>query len=234
MSQGASNGVRPGSDPGLTPRASSSDAGRWLLISLVLLGLILVPFLLFGEQFDRLGERMMRGDLAGWPAGALIGAFLMLDVVLPVPSSMVSTAAGAVFGFVQGTGVVWIGMMAGSVLGYFLGARATGATRWFVGTESLARARRVGAEYGDWAIVICRPVPVLAEASVILAGLMHTPWRRFAVLTAMSNLGIAAAYAAIGAYSMSVGSFLLTFAGAIVLPGLTMLAAKWWLTGRDR
>jgi hypothetical protein len=33
---------------------------------------------------------------------------------------------------------------------------------------------------------------------------------------------------------MSVGSFLLTFAGAIALPGLTMLVARLWLGGRDR
>jgi uncharacterized membrane protein YdjX (TVP38/TMEM64 family) len=207
---------------------------RWLLLSLVLLALILVPFLLFGVQFDRLGARMMRGDLAGWPAAALISIFLALDVILPVPSSIVSTGAGVLFGFSRGTAVIWVGMMGGAVLGYFLGARATDATRRFVGADSLARAERVATEYGDWAIVICRPVPVLAEASVILAGLMHTPWRRFTVLTATSNLGIAAAYAAIGAYSMSVGSFLLTFVGAIALPGLTMLLAKWWLGGRRR
>jgi uncharacterized membrane protein YdjX (TVP38/TMEM64 family) len=175
---------------------------------------------------------MMRGDLAGWPAAALISGFLALDVILPVPSSIVSTGAGVLFGFERGTAVIWVGMMVGSVLGYLLGARATGAARRFVGADGLARAGRVADQYGDWAIIICRPVPVLAEASVILAGLIHTPWRRFTVLTATSNLGVAAAYAAIGAYSMSVGSFLLTFVGAIALPGLTMLVARWRLGTR--
>src|SRR4051794_9095477 len=202
---------------------------RWLLIASILLAAILVPFALFEGTFERLGARMMSGDLAGWPAAALISGFLALDVVLPVPSSMVSTAAGAVMGMARGTAVVWVGMMAGSVLGYALGARATGVTGRFVGADSLARAERVAAAYGDWAIVVCRPVPVLAEASVVLAGLVHTPWPRFLALTAASNLGIAIAYAAIGAYSMSAGSFLLTFAGAILLPGLAMLIARLWL-----
>ena len=205
---------------------------RWILISSVLLALIIVPFLMFGDQFDRLGARLMSGDLAGWPAAALVATFLALDVILPVPSSIVSTGAGVLFGFGRGTAVIWFGMMGGCVLGYLLGARATSVTRRFVGADGLTRAERVAATYGDWAIVICRPVPVLAEASVILAGLIHTPWRRFVMLTATSNLGIAAAYAAIGAYSMSAGSFLLTFAGAIALPGLTMLLARWRL-GRD-
>ena len=106
---------------------------RWLLIGTLLLAAILVPFVLFEGAFERLGARMMSGDLAGWPAAALISGFLALDVVLPVPSSMVSTAAGAVMGLGRGAAVVWVGMMAGSVLGYVLGARATGVTGRFVG-----------------------------------------------------------------------------------------------------
>ena len=205
---------------------------RWSLILLLLLASILVPFLLFEPQFERLGARVMAGELAGWPAAALVSGFLALDVVLPVPSSMVSTAAGALLGFTRGTIVVWAGMMAGSLFGYGLGARATGVARRFVGAESLVRAERVAADYGDWAIVVCRPVPVLAEASLILAGLVHTPLRRFVLLTAGANLGVAAAYAAIGAFSMSVGSFVLTFIGALALPGLAMLVGRIWLGGR--
>ena len=204
---------------------------RWFLLTLILLALILVPFLLFEERFAQLGMEIMRGDLAGWPAAVLIGGLLALDVILPVPSSMVSTAAGAVLGFARGMAVIWVGMTAGCVVGYLLGSRATAAAGRFVGRDGLDRARRVSAQHGDWALVVCRPVPVLAEASVILAGLVHTPWRRFLILTAASNLGIAAAYAAIGAFSMTVGSFLLTFAGAIAVPALTMLAARLWLGG---
>ena len=199
---------------------------RWILIAILLLAAILVPFVLFEQQFEALGERVVSGDLRGWPAAVMVTGLLALDVVLPVPSSMVSTAAGAVFGLVRGAALIWLGMMTGSVLGYLLGARASGTARRFVGADGLARAERVAADYGDWAIVISRPVPVLAEASVILAGLVHTPWHRFLGLTATSNLGIAAAYAAIGAYSMSAGSFLLTFAGAILLPGIAMLLAE--------
>ena len=88
---------------------------RWFLISVLLLALIVVPFVMFGEQFDRLGASMMRGDLAGWPAAALVSSFLALDIILPVPSSIVSTGAGALFGFARGTAVIWVGMMAGAI-----------------------------------------------------------------------------------------------------------------------
>jgi membrane protein DedA with SNARE-associated domain len=77
-------------------------------------------------------------------------------------------------------------------------------------------------------LVLCRPVPVLAEASVILAGVVGAPRRRFLTLTSASNLGIAMVYAAVGAFAMEVQSFLLAFAAALVLPALTMLIARRW------
>jgi hypothetical protein len=44
---------------------------------------------------------------------------------------------------------------------------------------------------------------------------------------------VAAGYAALGAYSMRVDSFLLAFAGAMIVPGLAALAAKLWLNVRS-
>jgi uncharacterized membrane protein YdjX (TVP38/TMEM64 family) len=205
---------------------------RWALLTALLLALILIPFFLFEPQFEAWGNRLVQPGGGGSFVAVLIGAFLALDVILPVPSSVVSTAAGVLLGFWTATFTVWAGMMAGCMLGYALGARSEGLGRRIVGAEGLARATRVADNYGDWAILVCRPVPVLAEASVILAGLARAPFRRFVLLTAGSNLGIAAAYAAIGAFSMNVGSFLLTFVGAIAVPALAMLAARLWLGDR--
>jgi len=47
------------------------------------------------------------------------------------------------------------------------------------------------------------------------------------LLTALSNLGISAVYAAVGAFSSNVNSFLLAFFGAILAP-----AAAMWLMNR--
>ena len=93
--------------------------------------------------------------------------------------------------------------------------------------------------HGPWAILLCRPIPVLAEASVVFAGLVRAPLVPFVLLTAGSNLGIALAYAAVGAFSMEAQSFLLTFLGALALPGLALLAGRLWLgrsgaAGRER
>ena len=117
-------------------------------------------------------------------------------------------------------------MMVACLFGYAIGARASGLAQRFVGEAGLERAARLVRRYGDWTILICRPVPVLAEASVIFAGLVGAPSARFFALTALSNLGIALGYAAFGAFSMRMDSFLLAFLGALVIPGVVMAIAR--------
>jgi len=207
---------------------------RWAILWIVLIGVVLAPFLLFERQFDALAAWLAAGHLSGSVTALAIGSLLALDVFLPVPSSIVSTAAGAMLGFWRGTTVVWLGMTVGCLIAYAFGARAAAAARRLVGADGLARAGSVMERYGSWALVICRPVPVLAEASTVFAGLVRTPFIPFLVLTATSNLGISLAYAAVGAYTVRIESFLLTFAGAIALPAVAMGAAKLWLGGAGR
>jgi uncharacterized membrane protein YdjX (TVP38/TMEM64 family) len=199
---------------------------RWALIWAIVIALVLVPFFLFDARFTAFAERIAAGETELWLAGASIFGLLALDVFLPVPSSVVSTAAGVLMGVWTGAAVVWTGMMVACLVGYALGARFSGAARRFVGEPGLRRAEALAGRYGDWTIVMCRPVPVLAEASVIVAGLIGSPLRRFVAFTALSNLGIALGYAAFGALSKSVNSFLMAFLGALLLPGAAMLIAK--------
>jgi uncharacterized membrane protein YdjX (TVP38/TMEM64 family) len=202
---------------------------RWVILVGLMFALVIVPFLVFEKQFEQLGAWLAEGHASGWASAATIGALLALDVFLPVPSSIVSTGAGVLLGFWRGAAVIWIGMTLGCVIGYGFGARAAGAARRLVGDDGLARAGTVMDRYGAWALVVCRPIPVLAESSVVFAGLVRTPIGPFTWLTTLSNLGIAIAYAAVGAFSMRVQSFLLTFIAALALPGIAMLAGRRWL-----
>jgi uncharacterized membrane protein YdjX (TVP38/TMEM64 family) len=206
---------------------------RWAILWTILIAIVIVPFLVFEKQFEQLSTWLAQGNASGWATAAAILALLALDVFLPVPSSIVSTGAGALLGFWQGTVVIWIGMTLGCLLGYVFGAYSAGPARRLVGADGLARAGKVMDRYGLFALVICRPIPVLAESSVVFAGLVKSPLVPFLWLTALADLGIALAYAAVGAFSMQAGSFLLTFAGALALPGVAILAGKVWL-GRRR
>lgn len=201
---------------------------RWAALWVVLIGMVLAPFLLFEEQFNTFAESVTRSDTSRWLVAGAIFSLLALDVFLPVPSSIVSTASGVLLGFSLGTAVVWSGMMIGCVLGYAVGSRGSSAARRLVGDDGIARAARLMKRYGDLTIMLCRPVPVLAEASVVFAGLVRAHYGRFVRLTAASNLGIAAGYAAVGAYSRRLDSysFFIAFAGALLLPGIFLLLSR--------
>ena len=206
---------------------------RWVVIAAILLALILVPFVLLEDQFNALADSVVRGDVSPWYSATAIAALLTSDVFLPIPSSILAAASGVVLGLVWGAVTVWVGMTAACLLGYAFGARAAVAARRFVGDPGMTRASNLAARYGDYALVLCRPIPVLAEASVIFAGIVRRPFNRFLNLTILSNAGIALGYASIGAFSMRVDSFLLAFLGAMVVPGLAMLAGRLWLSGKS-
>ena len=146
---------------------------RWTILWVVLIGMVLVPFLLFEQQFNAFAETVTRSDTSRWLVAGAIFSLLALDVFLPVPSSIVSTASGVLLGFSIGTAVVWSGMMTGCLIGYAVGSRGSGAARRLVGEEGIGRAAALVQRYGDLTIVLCRPVPVLAEASVVFAGLVR-------------------------------------------------------------
>lgn len=201
---------------------------RWAAILILLLALILVPFLLFEGQFNDLADQVVRLGAHPGYAAAAIGGLLASDVLLPIPSSVVSAGAGLILGFWRGAAVVWAGMTAACLIGYAFGARASSAARRFVGERGMMRATTLSARYGDFALVLCRPVPVLAEASVIVAGIVKRPLGRFLRLTTWANLGVALGYAAIGAFSMRVDSFLLAFAGSLLVPAIGLLVSRRW------
>lgn len=195
---------------------------RWALLWALLVAFVLVPFFLFEDRFSAAAAQITHSGVSQSAAAAGIFALLALDIFLPVPSSIVATAAGLLLGLGRGATVVWAGMTAGCLLGYVVGARASAAARWIVGADNLAKAEALMLRYGDLAIVLCRPVPVLAEASVVFAGIVRSPAARFAWLTSAANLGIALGYAAFGAYSMRLDSFVVAFVGALLLPGIAL------------
>ena len=192
---------------------------RWAFLLFALMTLIILPFVLFEEQIKRFIDWAIEAVPGAPHLAALIGGALTLDVILPVPSSLVNAVAGATLGFALGTLVCWAGMTLGSLFGYWIGA--TGGTRLIrhmLGEKELVRAESLAARMGGPALIAMRAAPVLAEASTIAAGAARYPLWRFVAVTCLANLGVAVAYAGIGAFAWSINSFLLAFAGAVGIP----------------
>ena len=149
---------------------------RWALLSLLALAAILIPFVLWEAEISGWANRFLAGEASRGAVALVLGGLLASDVLLPVPSSLVSTTAGYLLGLAPGAAVSWLGMTAGALVGYFLGTRpARALTQRLVGEDELQRAQRIHERYGDWALIASRSVPVLAEASVVFAGVAGMP-----------------------------------------------------------
>lgn len=199
-----------------------------MLVTAALFAAVLIPFLLFADTMESVAAwAVAQGDAqgSGWAGALLLGGLLAGDILLPVPSSAVSTACGVLLGFATGTLVSAAGLTAGCLLGYGLG-------RWLSGTrlerlvtaDGADRVSGLMARYGGWALVLLRGVPVLAEMSVVMAGMTRLPLGVFVPAVLLPNLGLSAAYAAAGAYAWNGGAAaLLPFAAAIGLPAAARL-----------
>ncbi len=196
---------------------------RLPLIGLALLAAILIPFVIWENSILAWTTGFIAKPGNGATVAAGIAALLAADIVLPIPSSILSTAAGALLGFLPGMLTSWVGMTIGSLTGYALGK--TASPRWLSEADR-KRLEQASARFGDWVVIVFRPVPVLAEASCLFAGAGAMPFRRFAMLAVLANLGISAAYAAAGAFAAGNESFLLAFAGAISIPAIAMLLSR--------
>jgi len=168
------------------------------------LTLILLPFILWEERISAISLGLLdqaphRAGLAG-----LSVSLLAADVLLPIPSSLVAAGTVGLLGSVQGGVTVTVGMTVAAWLGYALG-------RWggeplaarIAGASELSRARDMMRRHGSWVLLVCRGVPVVAEASTLLAGATRLGTWRFGLVTGLGNAAIAGAYAIVGTLRLS-------------------------------
>jgi uncharacterized membrane protein YdjX (TVP38/TMEM64 family) len=137
-----------------------------------------------------------------WGGAGVLGVSLLLaDVVLPVPSSGVMVVHGAVYGLVVGSLLSLLGGTGATVVAFWLGRRSRRMLERIAGPEQQARAIALLDRFGIWAIILTRPIPVLAETVAIMAGTGRLRWWQAASAGAVGTLLPAVGYAAVGAYA---------------------------------
>lgn len=203
---------------------------RTLPLMCVVLLVPVLPFLAFGGRLDQWLRGLSEQSPSATITFALVVGLLATDILLPIPSSVISTMSGWQLGWFLGTLATFVGMNIGAAIGFAL-ARRYGRpfALWFSKGEDLQRMRLVSDRYGPAVLVLTRAVPVFAEASVLIAGIHRLSWRRFLPAVGLSNLGIAIAYAAFGDYAERNQWLPLALGVAIAAPVLVAAIAKRWL-----
>lgn len=161
-----------------------------------------------------------------FPAAILGVGLLVADVVLPVPSSLIMIINGALFGVLLGAFLSLTGSVGATLFGFSIGRRGGRLFSRLLSVEEREKADNLLKKWGGLAIVITRPIPLLAETVAIMAGVSPLKWTTVTIAALVGSLPGAVLYALAGAIAGSFQSEVLVF-------GLVMLiAGVFWLIGR--
>lgn len=159
-------------------------------------------------------------------AVVILNGLLIGDVLLPIPSSLLMVANGALMGTAAGSLATIASTLLGGALAFWLGRRGAPWLMARISEEERARADRFFRRWGAMAVLVSRPVPIIAETIAILAGTTPMGWGRFLTSVLLGNLPPAILYAFAGASAKNASYSIAIF---LILVGL---AGGWWLLGR--
>lgn len=180
-----------------TQVAPRSVALRLTLYVILVIALISLPFVLFGEEYafpllESPGARR-------WALVAISVALLSADAIAPVPSVIVIVGLAAKAGWLAGVIGGTLGLTGQVFFAGLFGRYALGpvAPRFFPQAE-LVRVRGMLHDRLALTLACLRSVPVLAEVSVVVAASVGVPLRRLLLVTFLPNLAIASIYSVAG------------------------------------
>jgi uncharacterized membrane protein YdjX (TVP38/TMEM64 family) len=206
---------------------------RTTLLFLLVATAILIPFFIFESTINQWFETTLQSnENARWSvAGILFGA-LSLDIFLPVPSSLASTLCGQWFGIAYGSLLSFSAMTVSSLVGYGLGRCSQRYARRFLGEGEAALLSNFFERHGIPALIALRTLPILAEASVLFAGIAHYRFWPTLWATLLGNALISLLYAIVGHWGQTTYGMTFAFLAATALSGILLLF--FWLSKENR
>lgn len=202
----------------------------WILTGAMMalfLGLFLIAEALHVPLLTDPSPWLSGGGSRGESSAALVGVGLLVaDVVLPVPASLVMIAHGALFGPVLGTLLSLTGALGAGLFAFGIGRRGGPLLDRLLPQEERRRADALLEQWGGLAILVTRPVPIVAETVSVLAGTSRLGWGRMAAATVAGSLPAALVYALTGALAAKLDNVPLVFALVLFVAGI------FWFAGR--
>jgi uncharacterized membrane protein YdjX (TVP38/TMEM64 family) len=136
-------------------------------------------------------------------------------------------ANGALFGILLGTVLSLVGSTGAALTGYWTGRRGESVVARFISAEERDQAAQLLHRWGLFAIIISRPVPILAETIAIIAGVAGIGWRRVLLAALIGGVPAALLYAIAGATISGAGKGIYVFLLVLLLSGVVWLIGRW-------
>lgn len=184
--------------------------------------LIILSFLLFGE-FEPFSIGLLT-QLRNNPLQYAFLSFIILvsDIFLPVPSSIVMYLNGVFLGIFNGFAVSLISVMGFSVIGYFVGKYSSIAFK----SKSDVWSEKILKEYGHFAIIITRGIPVLSESICFVCGYNLYNVRTYLLLNFVGYIPVCLIYAYFGSIAVNQNLFFISFGSSLLMSFLLWVFGK--------
>ena len=190
--------------------------------------LIILSFVLFESDIENL---MKRGIEYAGENLLLVSIVLFLtlasDIFLPVPSCLASSLCGMLLGGCLGFVVSFLAMSTSSAIGFYLGWKAHKKAIKILGQQEVETLSAMHKKSGTVFLLALRPVPILAETSLIFAGLAKMPIKKTFLYVSLGNIVVSSIYAITGAYLRSFENSTLLVFGVCVLLSLLFILIPW-------
>jgi len=198
---------------------------RYLLIAATLIVFFTILFVIVEALHVPLLSDPTPWMKHGGVVAACVGVGLLIaDVLLPVPSSLVMVAHGALFGVLWGTTLSLLGSVGAAIFGFAIGRRGGRLMERVVTPAERERASDILARWGTLAVIVTRPVPLLAETVAIMAGATTMTWRSLVLASFAGSLPPALLYALTGAAVADLQNTALMFGVVLLVAGVFWLA----------
>ena len=203
---------------------------RFVLASLAgTAAVLLVGYLVaVAAGWDALDARELDEANAAVAVAAVV--VLALDAFVPVPASLVMVAVGAAFPLPAALGIAFAGRTAMSLICYVSGRLGHRLTAQFTSAEDRRGARRLLDHHGVYAILLSRPVPIVGESVLFVAGLSRMAARKALAAAALASAAEASAYVLLGSLATGFHAAAALWLVLVALAG----AAAWAGTRRGR
>jgi hypothetical protein len=170
-----------------------TSLARYACLWIAVVALVCVPFVLFGQDYTLPWLKSLE-QRTGTLALLSIG-LLAADSLAPIPSTVVIMFLAAKVGKIAGILASTIGLCAGVLTAAWFGQVAVGrVVPRFISDVELARLRENLQSRLALTLACWRAVPVMAEATVILAAAAGVPIRKIFFATLLPNLLVAGIY----------------------------------------
>lgn len=164
------------------------------------------------------GDEVESDESDSTKMACIVIALLAGDIFLPVPSSVVVTIAGSRLGIPVAVAACWVGLCLSNLIGYGIGAAGKKYSRKIVSEKQISDVQSFVTRFGAVAVLFLRPIPILSEASTVVAGLYKMPFRPFLAAIAAANFVLTLGYAFLGSLAESSEALFLLAVFAAIFP----------------